>query len=101
MWNGAGRKILNIVLPNDDPGMFRNHPRQCHPRVTIRIHKVDSPANENVLIIRATGHENECTEERDLQRDAQPASAQTKRIGNRQSKMKLGPPGFEPGTKGL
>ena len=45
MRNGASRKVLKVVLPNDESGMFRDHPHPRHPRVTIRIYEVNFPGN--------------------------------------------------------
>ena len=47
------REVLEVVVPYDQPGMFRAHPHACHPCVTIRVGEINIPGDKNILIIRA------------------------------------------------
>src|SRR2546423_486664 len=47
------RKILKRMMPHDQPRLCLAHLHARHPRITIRINKVNVPCDKNVLIIRA------------------------------------------------
>ena len=62
-------KIFKVMMTDDQSGIFLAHPHPSHPRVAIRVRKINVPCDKNVLIIRAPGRENEHTKNRDFKRD--------------------------------
>ena len=99
----ASGKIFEIVMPNDAPGMLQDEFHPTHSSVAIGVNEVNFAGHEHVAKVRAPRRQNQSSKERDLKDQAQPASAQPKKMGRWQRKIgiEMGPPGFEPGTKGL
>ena len=103
MRTDSGRKIFKVMMPNDQPGMLHHQPRPRHPRIAIGVDKIDSVADKNVLIIGAPRAQDERGKKSELDdvQSPRPARRSKSAFANRKSKISLGPPGFEPGTKGL
>ena len=80
MRNRSSREVLKVVLPNDKSGMLRDHPRPGHARVTVGIQKIDLPAHEHILIIRAARDQDQRAQNGDLHRDAEPAAAHVNKL---------------------
>src|ERR1043166_5488662 len=51
--NCAVRKILKRMMPHDQSWRGLTYSDTCHPRIAIRIDKVNISGDKNVLIIRA------------------------------------------------
>jgi hypothetical protein len=64
------REVLELVVPYDQPGMFRAHPRACHPRIAIGVGEINISGDKNVLIISAARCQDQYAENCDFN-DAQ------------------------------
>ena len=117
----ASGKVFEFVMANDQSRMFRTQLRASHARVTIGVGEINISADKHVLIIRAARRQNQETQNRKF--DSNRGVAKHPLISNPQSQIRnpklrparlhfvtawqprklsgLGPPGFEPGTKGL
>ena len=76
-----GRKIFEIMSPNDDPRACRNHPHAGHARITIGVDEVNPSAHKNILMIRAAGRQNQRSQQCDLGDDPSPVRAAAEQIG--------------------
>src|SRR5262249_30977487 len=82
------RKILEIVMTHDPPGMFGadSHPAH-HPRVAIGVAEINISVDENVPIIRTPRCQNECAQDRDLENGEENADQLLHKTNNRKSKI--------------
>ena len=94
VWSCSLWKILKSMMPHDEPGLCIAHLHARHPRVTIRIDKINVTGDKNILIIRAARCQNQRTENYDFNdrnRDASgslhAADNRKSLIGNRKIKM--------------
>ena len=91
------------MLPDDQTGALRDQPHPTHARIAIGIDKIYFPVDENVGVIRAPCPEDERGKKSEPEDVPEPAPGAAEQIGVRNSQIGnfMGPPGFEPGTKGL
>ena len=75
MRSRALREILERVVAQNEPRVLRAQPDPCHPRITIRISEIDLSADKNVLIVRATGGEDQRGDNHDLNCEQEAAHA--------------------------
>ena len=59
MRRDAFRIVFKVVPANDGAGTFEAYPRPCHPRVTVRVDKIDLAVCENVPVIGAARDQNQ------------------------------------------
>ena len=100
----AGGKIFKRVMPHDQPGFRHDHAHSRHARITIGIDEINPAADKDIRIVGAASDQNDSTKDRDLENRTNDTPHAV--VSNRKSKMEnrkcaVGPPGFEPGTKGL
>ena len=69
MRRGAFWKILEIVVANNQPGMFCTHSGARHPGVTIGVGEINISIDKNVLIIRAASCENKRAQDQNFESD--------------------------------
>jgi hypothetical protein len=60
-------KILEIVMAHDQSRMLGAHPHSRHPRVAIRVGKINIPGDDNVVIIGASRGQNERAQQDDFE----------------------------------
>jgi len=82
---GAFRKILEIVVANNQPGVFCTHSGARHPGVTIGVGEINISIDKNVLIIRAASGENERGKNYDLNKGEGKKPKSLHKIDNRKS----------------
>ena len=85
MRRGAFRKILEIVVANNQPGVFGAHSGARHPGVTIGVGEINISIDKNVLIIRAASCDNKRAQDQNFDRDADDAGGSLHKIDNRKS----------------
>ena len=86
--------------------MFGTHSDSRHPCVTIGVGEINISTGKDILIISAARPQNQRSQDYEFDRDEEDAGQSLHKVENRKSaienrKRNLGPPGFEPGTKGL
>ena len=87
MWCCSLRKILEIVMTHDLPGMFGADSHARHPRVAIGVAEINISVDENVPIIRAPRCQNECAQDRDLEHGEENADQLLHKTNNRKSQI--------------
>ena len=103
MRRSSARKIFKIMSPDDRARVFEANARACHSRIAIGINEIDLTAEEDITVIRAPCYKNHRADENDFRQEgeAPPHASFYSEIYNSKSEILMGPPGFEPGTKGL
>ncbi len=103
MRRSSVRKIFKIMSPDNRARMFETNARAGHARIAIGINEIDLAAEEDVTEIRTPCDKNQSADENDFrqEREAPPHAPFKSAIRIPQSEIFMGPPGFEPGTKGL
>src|SRR6516225_682259 len=79
------------MMPHDQSWLRLTHSDTCHPRITIRIDKVNIPVDKNVLIIRAPCCQDQSAEKRKFNKDQNklPETWHKPTIANRRSKIEI------------
>src|SRR5204862_2358810 len=62
----AGGKILEQMLPQNEARALDAHPHPRHPRIAIRVRKINFTTDENVTVIRAPRREDQRGKQNDL-----------------------------------
>ena len=88
MWSCTCRRILEIVMPDDQSRILLAHPDTRHSRVTIRVGEINISTHEDILIIRAPRRKDERAEYCDLQKRQNEMSKSQHAIDNRKTEDK-------------
>jgi len=75
------------MMPHDESRLCIAHLHSRHPRVTIRIDKVNVPGDKNVLIIHAPCCQDQCAENYDFNDYNTDASGSLHNADNRKSQI--------------
>src|SRR5437868_3059276 len=71
---GSDWKVLEIMSPNDRSGMFEADSCSRHPRIAVRVHKIDLVACEYVRVISATRDVHESDDDHQLEQEQNAAA---------------------------
>ena len=83
--------------------MFEADSRSGHSCKAVRVYEIDLTASEHFRVIGAARNYNQRSHGQNFDKESRTPHLGTAEIKNLNSKIEnvLGPPGFEPGTKGL
>ncbi len=81
----ALREILEIVMANNQSGMFGAHARAHHPGVAIGVGVVNISADKDILIIRTARPQNQRSQDYEFDRDEEDAGQSLHKTENRKS----------------
>ena len=90
MRRSAVGKILERMVPQNNPWMLEAHPHSRHPRITIRVREINFAADKNLAVIRAARRQDQNGKQNDLNNRDNGPSHPVVLIENPESKIQNG-----------
>ena len=82
MRSSALRKIFEVMVTNDETGVFSAQPYPRHSRIAIRVGEIDVPTNENIRVIRTPRRQNQRAQNQELESDECEPSKSLHKVDN-------------------